>query len=147
MDLTYKRIGDPESFRKFQDQLRSCNLPADDLDFNRDLVVGYYEGDELIGTGALEIHGNYALLRSLSVRLGTRGRSIGSSITEYLLNQAASQNIKAVYLLTETAHEFFQRKGFRDVPRDEAPEEVKTSAEFSHLCPASAAVMMLPLNV
>lgn len=145
MDLTNKRIGDVESFRKFQDQLRSCNLPSDNLDFNRDLLVGYYEGDELVGTGALEIHGGYALLRSLSVRLGIRGRSVGSAIAEYLLNQAASRDIKAVYLLTETAHEFFQRKGFRDVLRDQVPEEVRSSAEFSHLCPTSAAVMMLPL--
>ena len=146
MEHLYKRISDTASFLSFQDQLRSCNLPWEDLDFARDLMVGYYEGDQLVGTGALEIHGAYALLRSLSVRLGLRGRSVGSTITEYLLNEANARNIEAVYLLTETARGFFQRKGFREVPRDQVPGEVTGSAEFSHLCPTTAVAMMLPLK-
>ncbi|SRR5690606_6209771 len=146
MELTYKLIRDAESFDAFRTLLKSSGLPADDLDYNRDLLVGYYEGDELVGTGGLEIYGPYALLRSLSVKLGIRGNAVGSTITEYLLNEAKKRKLKGVYLLTETAHDFFVKKGFTDVPREAVPDEVKRSAEFSKRYPESAAIMGLSLN-
>jgi len=146
MELDYKVIKDAESFDAFRSLLKSSGLPADDLDFNRDLLVGYYEGDKLVGTGGLEIYGPYALLRSLSVKMGIRGKAVGSTITEYLLAEATMRKLKGIYLLTETAHGFFLKKGFRDVSRNEVPEEVKRSAEFSKLCPESAAVMCLELS-
>lgn len=146
MELDYKLIKDAESFEAFRSLLKSSDLPADDLDYNRDLLVGYYEGDELVGTGGLEIYGPYALLRSLSVKMGIRGKAVGTTITEYLLSEAKMRKLKGIYLLTETAHGFFLKKGFRDVHRDDVPEEVKRSEEFSKLCPASAAVMCLELS-
>lgn len=146
MELNYKLIKDTESFEAFRSLLKSSGLPADDLDFNRDLLVGYYEGDELVGTGGLEVYGAYALLRSLSVKMGIRGKAVGSTITEYLLAEAKVRKLKGVYLLTETAHGFFQKKGFKDVPREEVPAEVKQSAEFSKLCSESAAVMCLSFS-
>lgn len=146
MELTYKLIQDPESFEAFKSLLKTSELPADDLDYQRDLLVGYYEGDQLVGTGGLEIYEPYALLRSLSVKLGIRGRAVGSTITEYLLDEARKRNVKAIYLLTTTARGFFHKKGFHDITREAVPEEVKRSAEFSKLCPETAAVMVLQLN-
>jgi amino-acid N-acetyltransferase len=146
MELTYKLISDAESFESFRSLLKASNLPADDLNFQKDLLVGYYEGDTLVGTGGLEIHGSYALLRSLSVKLGIRGKSVGTTITEYLLTEAKKKKLKAIFLLTETAHGFFQKKGFTDVPREHVPEEVKASSEFAHVCPTTAVVMMLPIH-
>jgi amino-acid N-acetyltransferase len=78
--------------------------------------------------------------------MGIRGKSVGTTITEYLLDEARKRQLKGIYLLTETAHGFFLKKGFKDVPRNAVPEEVKQSAEFSKLCPESAAVMCLDLN-
>lgn len=146
MELTYKLIQDAGSFEAFRSLLKASELPADDLDYKRDLLVGYYEGDELVGTGGLEIYKPYALLRSLSVKLGIRGRAVGSTITEYLLDEARKKNLKAIYLLTTTARGFFQKKGFRDITREAVPDEVKRSAEFSKRFPDSAAVMVLQLN-
>ena len=145
MDFNYRVINDPESFAAFRSLLTASNLPAEDLDYKKDLLVGYYEGESLVGTGGLEIYGPYALLRSLSVRMGIRGRAVGTTITEYLLQEARKRQLKGIYLLTETAHGFFAKKGFRDVDRNAVPEEVKRSAEFSKLCPQSAAVMCLEL--
>ena len=146
MELQYRLISDTESFEAFRSLLKSSNLPADDLNYKKDLLVGYYEGDSLVGTGGLEIHGNYALLRSLSVKFGIRGKAVGTTITEYLLNEARKKKLKAIYLLTETAAGFFRKKGFMDVPREEVPAEVKASSEFSQVCPTTAAVMCLPIN-
>lgn len=146
MELTYRLIQDAESFEAFRSLLKASGLPADDLDYQKDLLVGYYEGDELVGTGGLEIYGPYALLRSLSVKMGIRGKAVGSTITEYLLAEAKAKKLKGIYLLTETAHGFFLKKGFEDVPRDAVPPEVKRSREYSTLCSESAAVMTLDLR-
>lgn len=145
MELQYKLIQDAESFKTFRALLKASNLPADDLDYKRDLLVGYYEGDSLVGTGGLEVYEPYALLRSLSVKMGIRGKSVGTTITEYLLEEAKKKKLKSIYLLTETAHGFFLRKGFKDIKRDEIPEAVKASSEFSHVCPESAKAMVLSI--
>jgi len=145
MELTYKTITDADSFETFRTLLKASGLPADDLNYQKDLLVGYYEANELVGTGALEIYGNYALLRSLSVKLGIRGRAVGTTITEYLIDEARSRNIKAIYLLTEKAREFFLKKGFTDTTRDAVPQELNASSEFAGVCPESASVMSLSL--
>jgi amino-acid N-acetyltransferase len=145
MELNYRLINDPESFEAFRSLLKTSGLPADDLDFKRDLLLGYYEGEALVGTGGLEVYGPYALLRSLSVKMGIRGKAVGTTLTEYLLQEARKKKLKGIYLLTETARGFFLKKGFKDIARESVPEEVKKSAEFSKLCPASAAIMCLEL--
>jgi amino-acid N-acetyltransferase len=145
MELTYRLIDTPERFESFQTLLRASGLPADDLDYKRDLLVGYYEGDQLVGTGGLEVYGTYALLRSLSVKLGIRGQAVGSNITEYLLAEARKRKLTGIYLLTERARGFFLKKGFIDAARAEVPDVVKASSEFTHVCGATAVVMHLPL--
>jgi amino-acid N-acetyltransferase len=145
MESPLKTIGDEASFQAFRSLLKSSNLPADDLDFKKDLLVGYVEDGIMVGTGGLEIYGDYGLLRSLSVRLGTRGKALGTAITEYIISEAKKRKLKGIYLLTETAHGFFVRKGFLDVSRENVPEELKTSSEFSHVCGVSAVAMHLPI--
>jgi amino-acid N-acetyltransferase len=146
MDLTYRLIEDAESFEAFRSLLKASNLPADDLNFNKDLLVGYFEGNILVGTGGLEVYGDYGLLRSLSVKLGIRGKSVGTNITEYLIDEAKRRKLKAIFLLTETARGFFIKRGFTDVPRDSVPDPLKASSEFSHVCPTSATAMVLDLT-
>jgi amino-acid N-acetyltransferase len=146
MELTYKLITDEKAFDTFRSLLKTSGLPADDLDFKKDLLVGYYEGEDLVGTGGLEVHGNHALLRSLSVKFGIRGKSVGTTITDFLIAEARKRNLENIFLLTETARGFFLKKGFKEVARDAVPEAVKGSSEFSHVCPTSAVVMQLPLR-
>jgi amino-acid N-acetyltransferase len=146
MDLTYRLIDDAESFEAFRTLLKASSLPVDDLNFNKDLLVGYFEGNILVGTGGLEVYGDYGLLRSLSVKLGIRGKSVGTNITEYLIDEAKRKKLKAIYLLTETARGFFQKMGFQDIPRDTVPEPLKASSEFSHICGNSAVAMVLDLK-
>jgi amino-acid N-acetyltransferase len=143
MELTYKTISDAESFETFRSLLKASSLPADDLNYKRDLLVGYYEGDALVGTGGLEIHGDHALLRSLSVKMGIRGKSVGTTITEFLIEEAKKKKLKGVYLLTERAKGFFEKKGFQEIGRDAVPDEVKASSEFSVVCAVTATVMVL----
>jgi amino-acid N-acetyltransferase len=142
MEITSRLIKDTKTFEDFRTLLKSAGLPHQDLNFNDHVLMGFYDGDSMIGTGALEIYGNYALLRSLSVNDAARGRSIGSRITDELIEEAKKKKIKNIYLLTESARLFFKRKGFKDMPRENAPEEVKASTEFSQVCPDTAVCMV-----
>ena len=146
MEPELRTISDEESFQAFRSLLKSSNLAVDDLDFKKDLLVGYVEDGVMVGTGGLELYGEYGLLRSLSVKLGTRGKALGTAITEYLIEQAKKRNLRGIYLLTETAHGFFLRKGFNDVSRDAVPQPLKASSEFSYVCGPSAVAMHLPLG-
>lgn len=132
-------------FQSFKSLLKSSDLPADDLNVQRDLLVAYVEDGQMVGTGGLEIYGQYGLLRSLSVKLGTRGKALGTALTAYLLDEARRRGLKGIYLLTETAHGFFQRKGFVDVGRDQVPADLHASSEFAGVCSKAAAVMKLDL--
>lgn len=146
MELQPRNILSEEGFEAFQTLLKSTGLPFHDLNYKDHILVGYYHGDELVGTGALEIYDGFALLRSLAVKLGAQGMSLGSAITKDLIAQARNKKLKGIYLLTETAHGFFKLKGFKDVSREEVPHGVKSSSEFSHVCPESAACMFLSLQ-
>jgi amino-acid N-acetyltransferase len=49
--------------------------------------------------------------------------------------------IKNIFLLTETAEDYFLKKGYEFLPREQAPESIRQSSEFRHACPASAILM------
>ena len=146
MELQPKLVNSPESLEAFRTLLKSSGLPHEGLNYNEHILVGYYDGEELVGTGGLEVYEGYALLRSLAVKLGARGMSLGSAITKDLIAQAIKNKLNGIYLLTETAHGFFLLKGFKDVTRDQVPEGVKASSEFSYVCSTSAICMFLKLN-
>lgn len=145
MNTAIITITTEQDFETFKSLLKSSNLPSDDLNMQRDLLVAYVEDGQMVGTGGLEIYGSYGLLRSLSVKLGTRGKALGTTIMNYLIDEARSRGIKGIYLLTETARGFFQRKGFVDVERGQVPSELHASSEFTFTCSKNAAVMKLDL--
>ena len=146
MELTPKVIRDKESLQAFRTLLQSAKLPADDLNFDQHLLIGFYDGAEPVATGGLEVYGDYALLRSLSVKIGIRGQSLGSTITDHLITEARKRGLKAIYLLTETAHVFFLKKGFKDTDRKDVPAAVRASSEFSTVCSDTAICMYFDLD-
>ncbi|MBL7856553.1 MAG: GNAT family N-acetyltransferase [Cyclobacteriaceae bacterium] len=146
MDLIPRIATTPEELAAFTAQVKNSGLPFQDLNQANQIRIGYFIEEELVGTGALEIHDQYGLLRSLSVKFGIRGQSLGSMITDHLLLLAKENQLKTVFLLTETAHGFFKKKGFIDVTREAVPDQVKASTEFAHVCPTSAVCMQLEIS-
>ena len=147
MNYTSTIIKNQESFEKLQRFLKANKLPASDLRLEQSLFVGYYDNsNHLVGSGGLEFYGNTALLRSIAVDEKFRGQLLGKTIVEDVIAKARDSKIKDLYLLTETAHNYFLKKGFQGVPRDAVPEAIKHSTEFSQVCPVSATVMKLTIN-
>lgn len=141
MEIKSSLIHDAEGLETFRSLLKTVGLPYEDLTLDGHILLGYFDHEEIIGTGALEIYGDYALLRSLAVNNKLRGKSLGSRITDDLIDQAKKNNIKNIYLLTESAKLFFKRKGFNDISRENVPAEVKSSTEFSEICSDTAVCM------
>ncbi len=126
--------------------LRADGLPADDCSEQLDHFHAIYAGNRLIAAGALEPAGDAALLRSIVVAPDSRGRGLGRELTRFLLARARNDGYRAVYLLSETAADFFTRLGFVAAARAEVPRAVAATRQFASLCPASATCLVLPLD-
>ena len=126
--------------------LSAQNLPADDLPKVLDNFFVAIDSENIIGVIGLEIYGAYGLLRSLAVIPGYQNKGIAGKLLERLESLAVLKGLTTFYLLTETAPDYFIRKSFQQITRDEVPDEVKSSSEFSHVCPLSAIVMNKLLN-
>lgn len=124
--------------------LRQAGLPARDLSAAslRDFLVARDAGG-LAGAVGLETHGDTGLLRSLIVDRRCRGRGVGRALVEAVEQRALTRpvRLKMLVLLTETAADFFARRGYLRQPRTQAPAAVQSSSEFAELCPASAVYM------
>lgn len=127
------------------DLLRAADLPVDGVpDVLTHLVVAVRDtgaGSEIVGAVALERHGSAALLRSTVVAPSMRGTGLGERLVRRALEDARTQALEELVLLTTTAAEWFPRFGFERIARDEAPASLLASEEFQFACPASAVVM------
>jgi amino-acid N-acetyltransferase len=120
--------------------LSQHGLPISDIDDDK-LLYLLVNGEKIIGTAGLEIFNDCALLRSVSVIKEEQGKGYGKVINEQLENYAKESGINCLYLLTTTAKDFFDKQGYCVIKREESPESIKQTAEFTSLCPSSAVVM------
>ncbi len=124
------------------DLLASHNLPLDGFPDDVPLLLIAKEGEQLVGCAGIERYGASGLLRSVAVVAEMHGRGLGHRLTAAIIDMAQANGIDALYLLTETAAHFFPKFGFAPTTRDDVPESVKRSVEFTGACPASALVMV-----
>jgi amino-acid N-acetyltransferase len=96
------------------------------------------------GVIGLQLFGEVALLRSLVVSGERMGCGIGRSLVTAAETLAAELRVRSIYLLTTTAADFFEYRGFRRIGREEAPQEIRATQEFSSLCPSTAVLMVKP---
>jgi len=97
---------------------------------------------KLEGVVGLEIFGTVALLRSLAVAAGKRRTGMGSGLVGHAESYARRNDVESLYLLTNTAEAFFQRRGYTRIPREHAPAPIAGTEEFSGICPVSSAFMV-----
>ena len=83
-----------------------------------------------------------ALLRSVAVSPTAQGHGLGTQLVDAALTHAQGRQIQRIYLLTETAADYFPRFGFAPIAREDVDPSVKKSVVFTSACPASALVMV-----
>lgn len=120
--------------------LQQQHLPVSDLDDDK-LLYLLVKDEKVIGTAGLEIFEDCALLRSVSVIKEEQGKGYGKVINREIENYAKESGITCLYLLTTTAKDFFDGQGYCAINREDSPDALKQTSEFTSLCPASAVVM------
>ena len=127
--------------------LEKTDLPPDEIELHMGnfLVIRHPEavrGSEfLVGSVGLEIYEDSALLRSLAVHPDFQGTGFGSRLVDSILEVARGKGITRLFLLTDTAEDFFKKRGFVVVTRENVPDDMKQSIEFTTLCTSSPSMM------
>ena len=103
------------------------------------------QNGRVIGSAALEVYPDGALLRSVAVAPEAQGQGLGHDLTHAAIRMARAVDAPAIYLLTTTAERYFPKFGFERIARTDVPPAVQTSIEFTSACPSTAAVMRKPL--
>jgi len=123
--------------------LRAADLPVEGVREHLDRFLVGDDGGAIVAVAGVEGHGRTALVRSVAVDASRRGTGLGRAIVGALLDRARGAGHSDLFLLTTTAETFFTRFGFITAPREQAPPEIRATAEFTRLCPASAVFMRL----
>jgi L-amino acid N-acyltransferase YncA/predicted N-acetyltransferase YhbS len=144
MDIVIERAH-PHDLPDLRALLEVSRLPADGLSEHIATTIVARDNGQAVGCAALELYGAAALLRSVAVIPALRGRRLGERLVRGALDLARQHGIATVYLLTETAIEFYPRFGFQPIQRAEVAPAVQQSVEFTSACPSSAQAMKLVL--
>jgi len=125
---------------EIKELLAVCRLPTDDIRNDAVFVVAR-AGAQLCGAAGVEPFGAMALLRSVAVHPAWQRRQIAHALCDEIMRRARAMGVTHVYLLTTDAQDFFRRLGFSAITRDSLPSEIRATAQFRELCPASASAM------
>ncbi len=139
-DKLLDRIGDAmrpaqrADYVPIRRMLESVNLAVPQRD---DVMASFFtlrNEHGLAGVVALEVHGDDAILHSLAVNPDSRGVGYGWMLADMAVSQARWRGVRRIYLLTETASDFFAAKfGFRVVDRSTLSKAIAQSETFVHI--------------
>ena len=121
---------DMESVRAILSSVNLSDEPARDDQFPSFFVLRNEKGT--VGCVSLEVYGDDAVLRALAVDPEFRGAGYGWMLADMAVGQARWRGVRRIYLLTESASDFFAAKfGFRVVDRSTLSKSVAASETFA----------------
>jgi amino-acid N-acetyltransferase len=126
--------------------LRLCELPTAGVDDHWKTFLVARDGDRVIACGGSEAYQFAALIRSIAVLPEYRGGGTGRRLVRQLIDRLASRGLREFYLLTTSAEEYFKRRGFQTIDRDEVHPQLLASREFQGSCPDTAVCMRLVMQ-
>ena len=136
-----------EDFAPITALLGASGLPTADLSLS---ALAHFrvsrDGDRIVAVAGLQPLGQAGLLRSVAVAPDRRGAGLATRLVAALETEAARMGIDRLYLLTNSAGDFFAARGYTVLARDAAPAALKDTAEFRLLCPDSAQCMQKALR-
>jgi amino-acid N-acetyltransferase len=126
--------------------LARVGLPQEGLADHLSTTVVGREAAQVMGCAALEVYGTVALLRSVAVDPAHRSCSLGQQLVKAQREEARKRGIQEVYLLTETASDYFSRLGFCPIDRSTVAPAIHASIEWTYACPEAAQAMVLQVE-
>ena len=123
--------------------LEANKLPVQGVDDHWRTFLVARDGDKIVACGGAETYPIAALIRSVAVLPDYRRHGLGRQLVRQLLDRLAARGLREFYLLTTTAEDYFRKRGFKTIERDEVNPQVLASREFHDACPSSAVCMQL----
>ncbi|MGQ0568087.1 MAG: GNAT family N-acetyltransferase [Armatimonadota bacterium] len=102
-----------------------------------------WEDGRVVAVAGLEDHGMVGLLRSVTVAADRRNRGLAGTLVRTLIDRSRARGHEALYLLTDTAQEYFARFGFARIERAAVRPALLGSQQFRSETCESSAVMVL----
>lgn len=112
--------------------LEAAHLPAGGL--AECIDTGFVATDgagDVVAAAALELHGDFALLRSVVAREDVRGSAQGSAVVAAAIELARELGLRGVYLFTMNAPGFFARFGFVEASHRLWPEPMRAAGQWA----------------
>ena len=139
------RQAEPADLDRITKLLESASLPTLGVAEHIQHFLVAENAGTIIGVIGLEVYENTALLRSAAVSPGLQHKGIGSLLFNRNLEEARHLGVRRLILLTNTAEEYFARKGFKKIDQKSVAGSITTSVEFTGACPSHAVCMELHL--
>ncbi|HEX5062117.1 MAG TPA: UDP-N-acetylmuramate--L-alanine ligase [Kofleriaceae bacterium] len=137
-------LGDMAAVRALLGRVGLAEEPARDEQFPSFYVLTNEQG--MVGSVALDVMGDDAVLRALAVDEECRGAGYGWMLADMAVSQARWRGVRRIYLLTESASDFFAAKfGFRVVDRSTLSKQVAASETFT--APKGAGLVAMRLDL
>lgn len=127
--------------------LESVNLPTDDASDDQAGSFFYLRNEHgITGLVGLSVLGEDSILHSLAVAPGQRGSGYGWMLADVAVQFARQRGCRRIYLLTQTASDFFAAKlGFRVVDRSTVSPGVANTTTFRGSTDSKFVAMRLDL--
>lgn len=137
----YTRRANSDDLPSIHLLMKENDLPTNGIEdhLNEFLVLISNNTGSALGVIGMELYGEIALLRSLAVEHGFRGMGFGEELVCQLERRAGDKGVLQIYLFTNTAEEFFAKRGYKVFSRDKLDNRLQESTEYS-IC-SSATVM------
>jgi len=137
-------LADMPEVRKLLVRVGLPGEPARDEQFPSFYVLTNEQG--MVGSVALDVFGDDAVLRALAVDEEFRGAGYGWMLADMAVSQARWRGVRRIYLFTESASDFFAAKfGFRVVDRSTLSKQVAASETFT--APKGAGLVAMRLDL
>jgi len=101
----------PDQTAGLIDFLQKSGLPNSDLPADLSGFTLAMEGAQIVGSAGMELMGNIGLLRSVAVDESYRNQKLGQQLFEAALEHAQSRQVQKVFLITDSAGPYFEKKG------------------------------------
>lgn len=140
IEIAAARDADVEVIKRL---LLDSDLPTAGVDEHWKTFIVAKDGARIVACGGAETYQVAALIRSIAVAPDYRSQGLGRRIVRQLIDRLAWRGLREFYLLTTTAEEYFRKRGFKKIERDEVHPQLMASREFQDACPTSAVCMRL----
>jgi len=113
--------------------LEDVGMPVSDLAASNGSYFAIMDSEEqpLGYCGYETLNNETAFIRSCVIPVSFRGRGIGATMMTALVDRLAAEGKSGLYLFTMDADPFFEKFGFKIIGRDDAPDVVRETSQFS----------------